>query len=289
VYPLLVDETCWILPVDFDQKTWREDALAFVESCRDWNVPAALERSRSGDGAHVWIFFASPVAATFARRLGAVLLTRTMERRHQLGLRSYDRLFPNQDTMPQGGFGNLIALPLQKKPRKAGFSVFLDNALDPIEDQWRYLATIPRMEPLMVKRLVRGAEKTGNVIGVRMSLADEDSFEDPWLLPPSHRRPEKPIPGPLPERVRVVRSNLLFIEKTGLPEPMLDRLNRLAAFQNPEFYKAQAMRLPTYDKPRVICCSEEFPQFLALPRGLLDEVTLLFRQHRIAAELQDER
>ena len=289
VYPLLVDETCWFLAVDFDQKAWRQDVLAFVESCHDWNVPAALERSRSGDGAHVWIFFASPVAATFARRLGAALLTRTIQRRHQLGLGSYDRLFPNQDTMPQGGFGNLIALPLQKKPRKAGFSVFLDDALDPIEDQWRYLATIPRMEPLMVETLVRGAEKTGNVIGVRMSLADEDSFEDPWLLPPSHRWPEKPIPGPLPERVRVVRSNLLFIEKTGLPEPMLDRLNRLAAFQNPEFYKAQAMRLPTYDKPRVICCSGEFPQFLALPRGLLDEVTLLFRQHRIAAELQDER
>ena len=140
VYPLLVDETCWFLAVDFDQKAWREDALAFVESCRDWNVPAALERSRSGDGAHVWIFFASPIAATLARRLGAALLARTMERRHQLGLRSYDRLFPNQDTMPQGGFGNLIALPLQNKPRKAGFSVFLDDALDPIQDQWRYLS-----------------------------------------------------------------------------------------------------------------------------------------------------
>lgn len=289
VYPLLVDETCWFLAVDFDQKTWRQDASAFMESCRDWNVPAALERSRSGNGAHVWIFFASPVPAMLARRLGAALLTRTMERRHQLGLRSYDRLFPNQDTMPQGGFGNLIALPLQKKPRKSGFSVFLDDALEPIADQWRYLASIPRTEPLMVERLVRGVEKTGNVIGVRMSLADEDSLEDPWLLPPSRRRPEKPVPGPLPERVRIVRSNLIFIDKTGLTEAMLDRLNRLAAFQNPEFYKAQAMRLPTYDKPRVICCAEEFPRFLALPRGLLDEVMLLLRQHRITPELQDER
>ena len=140
VYPLLHNETCWFLAVDFDQKTWKDDASSFVDSCREWNVPSALERSRSGNGAHVWVFFAAPVAATFARRLGAALLTRTMERRHQLGLGSYDRLFPNQDTMPQGGFGNLIALPLQKIPRRSGYSVFLDDSLEPIRDQcaiWR--------------------------------------------------------------------------------------------------------------------------------------------------------
>jgi hypothetical protein len=122
-----------------------------------------------------------------------------------------------------------------------------------------------------------------------MSLADNDSGEDPWLLPPSRRLPERPIAGPFPESVRVVRANLLFIEKRGLPEAMLDRLNRLAAFQNPEFYKAQTMRLPTYDKPRIIGCGEELPQFLALPRGLLDEVELLLSRHKIAAKVEDER
>jgi hypothetical protein len=231
VYPLLPDETCWFLAVDFDRETWRQDAAAFIEACREWDVPAALERSRSGNGAHVWIFFAAAIAATLARKLGAALLTRTMERRHQLGLRSYDRLFPNQDTMPQGGFGNLIALPLQKIPRKSGYSVFLDDSMEAISDQWRYLASIPRMEPAAVERTVRGAERAGNVVGVRMSLVDEDSLEDPWLLPPSRRRPEKPIPGPLPGTVRIVRANLLFIDKTGLPEAMLDRLNRLALFR----------------------------------------------------------
>ena len=127
------------------------------------------------------------------------------------------------------------------------------------------------------------------MVGIRMSLVDEDSAEDPWLLPPSRRLPEKPIAGPLPESVRIVRANLLFVEKKGLPEAMLDRLNRLAAFQNPEFYKAQAMRLPTYDKPRVIGCAEEVPNFLALPRGLLDELVLLFRRHKIEPRLEDER
>jgi hypothetical protein len=144
------------------------------------------------------------------------------------------------------------------------------------------------MEPLAVERLVRGLERNGNVVGVRMSLVDEDSTEDPWLLPPSRRVPEKPIVGPLPASVRIVRANLLFVEKKGLPEAMLDRLNRLAAFQNPEFYKAQAMRLPTYDKPRVIGCAEEDPHFLALPRGLLDELVLLLRRHKIEPRLEDE-
>ena len=138
---------------------WPEDAGAFLESCRDWNVPAALERSRSGDGGHVWIFFAAPIAAKLARKLETALLTTTMERRHQLGLRSYDRLFPNQDTLPTGGFGNLIALPLQKVPRKSGNSVFLDDSFEPISDQWRYLASVPKMELSTVEKIVHGALK----------------------------------------------------------------------------------------------------------------------------------
>ncbi len=113
VYPLLPDETCWFLAADFDKKTWEYDSLAFLETCQALGVPAALERSRSGKGGHIWIFFDRAVPAITARKLGCVILTRTMERRHQLGLDSYDRFFPNQDTMPKGGFGNLIALPLQ--------------------------------------------------------------------------------------------------------------------------------------------------------------------------------
>lgn len=127
VYPLLLDDTCWFLAADFDKKTWKEDAAAFRETCNTLDVPASVECSRSGKGAHIWIFFERPVPASIARRLGSLLLTRTMERRHQLGLDSYDRLFPNQDTMPKGGFGNLIALPLQKVPREQGRSVFLDQ------------------------------------------------------------------------------------------------------------------------------------------------------------------
>ncbi len=116
VYPMLLDETCFFLAIDLDKANWQDDAIAVLETCRRLDVPAALERSRSGNGGHIWIFFESAIPASLARRLGSYVLTETMERRPDLGLDSYDRLFPNQDTLPRGGFGNLIALPLQKRP-----------------------------------------------------------------------------------------------------------------------------------------------------------------------------
>ncbi len=174
VYPLLVDETCWFLAADFDKKTWQDDASAFLASCREWSVPAALERSRSGKGGHVWIFFDRPVSAMLARRLGCALLTRTMEHRHQIGLDSYDRFLPNQDTMPKGGFGNLIALPLQKAPREDRNSVFVDDSFAPFPDQWAFLDSIQRMDLRAVEAVVAEAQRKGDLIGVRISLADDD-------------------------------------------------------------------------------------------------------------------
>jgi len=288
IYPLLSDETCWFLAVDFDKKTWRLDATAFLATCHEMGVPASLERSRSGRGGHVWIFFESTIPAAIARKLGCSLLTRTMERRHQVGLDSYDRLFPNQDTMPKGGLGNLIALPLQKIPREAGNSVFVDAEFNPYQDQWSYLATVQRMSSSAVEGLVEDATRRGDVIGVRISLTDQDQA-DPWMLPPSRRRMERPVQGPLPERVQIVRANLLYIEKQGLPSALLNRLLRLAAFQNPEFYKAQSLRLSTFNKPRVIGCGEEFANHIGLPRGCLAEVQALLKAHGIEPQVSDER
>ena len=145
VYPLLMDETCWFLAADFDKATWQHDVRAFLQICAGWNIPASLERSRSGRGGHVWIFFATPLPANLARKLGAAILTRTMECRHELGLDSYDRLFPSQDTMPKGGFGNLIALPLQHLPRAQGNSLFLDADFNLYPDQWAFLSSLRRM------------------------------------------------------------------------------------------------------------------------------------------------
>src|SRR5271165_1310587 len=289
VYALLPDETCWFLAADFDKKTWEYDSLAFLETCRELNVPAALERSRSGKGGHIWIFFERELPAITARKLGCVLLTRTMERRHQIGLDSYDRFFPNQDTMPKGGFGNLIALPLQYAPRKSGNSVFIDASLRPYPDQWGFLSAIRRMSTAAADEVIVDAQRNGDLVGVRISIADDEDAQDPWTLPPSRRRMERPIEGPLPETVQIVRANLLYVEKQGLPPAMLNRLLRLAAFQNPEFYKAQAMRLPTYAKPRVIACGQDFPQHIAVPRGCLTEVIALLWAHNIRPEVRDER
>jgi hypothetical protein len=289
VYPLLPDETCWFLAADFDKKTWEYDALAFLETCRELNVPAALERSRSGKGGHIWIFFERAVPAIIARKLGCVLLTRTMEHRHQVGLDSYDRFFPNQDTIPKGGFGNLIALPLQFTPRKAGNSVFIDTGFCPYPDQWQFLSTIRRLAADAAEEIVSHAQRRGDLIGVRMSIRDDEEVQDPWTLPPSRKRREQPIPGPLPRTVQIVRANLVYVESKDLPPAMLNRILRLAAFQNPEFYKAQAMRLSTYDKPRVITCGQEFVQHVAVPRGCLTETLALFGAHKIRPEIRDER
>ena len=289
VYPLLTDETCWFLAVDFDKATWQEDVGACLQTCAEWNIPASLERSRSGRGGHIWIFFDASLPAGLARKLGAAMLTRTMERRHQVGLDSYDRLFPSQDTMPKGGFGNLIALPLQHLPRTHGNSVFLDYNFNPHPDQWAFLSSLRRMSFTEVEHVVRDAERSGEIIGVRCSATDEDFAEDPWTLPPSRKTKNKPVIGPFPAKVQIVRSNLIYIEKQGLPPAMLNRMHRLAAFQNPEFYQAQAMRLSTFGKPRVIRCAEEFPRHIALPRGSLEEVIALFKSLNIKTEVDDQR
>jgi hypothetical protein len=141
VYPMLPDETCWFLAADFDKAAWLEDARAFLETCEAYRVPVALERSRSGNGGHCWFFFSEPIPVALARKMGAFLLTQTMERRPEIGLDSYDRFFPSQDTLPKGGLGNLIALPLQKKPRENGNSLFLDANGSPYPDQWAFLSS----------------------------------------------------------------------------------------------------------------------------------------------------
>ncbi|MEW6751878.1 MAG: DEAD/DEAH box helicase family protein [Candidatus Latescibacterota bacterium] len=288
VYPMLQDETCFLLAVDMDKEGWAEDASALQATCRQLGLPAALERSRSGQGAHLWLFFAEAVPAATARALGAHLLTETMELRPEVGLDSYDRLFPDQDTRPAGGFGSLIALPLQKQAREAGNSVFVDDQLVPYPDQWEFLASVPRIPLDQARALARQAERRGRVVGaVRLPLDDEDA-ESPWAALPSRRPKEPPLTG-LPQSLELILADQIYVARQGLPPGLRNRLLRLAAFQNPEFYKAQARHQSTYGTPRLIACAEELPQHLALPRGCLEEVCDLLTQLRVTPVLRDER
>jgi len=284
VYPLLQDDTCRFLAVDFDDADWKEDAQAFRSSCLELGVPAALEISRSGNGAHVWIFFRSAVAARDARRLGTAIISHTCARTRQLKLASYDRLFPNQDTTPKGGFGNLIALPLQKTPRERGCSVFVDEQLRPYADQWAYLSSLQPLAPESIESAISGA--TGGTHPLDVTFIANEDEQQPWKSAPMLG---SKLPGQMPESLAIILANLVYFEKAALPQPLLNRLIRLAAFPNPEFFKAQAMRFPVWDKPRVIGCADNYPKHIALPRGCLEAAEDLLRGNMIRCEIHDER
>jgi superfamily II DNA or RNA helicase len=284
VYPLLRDDTSWFVAIDLDGESWREDAVALREAATDVGVPVAVERSRSGDGAHVWVFFSEAVPAVQARRLASALLTDATGRRPAIGLDSYDRLFPSQDVLPDGGFGNLIALPLQHEARDQGCSVFLDDQLDPFADQWRFLAHVGRLDRARVDGLVAAAStREGGVLGV----ADEtEEPDEPWRV---GRATTLVLIGPVPDEVRIVLAQQVYVPREGLPPQLVDRIRRLAAFANPVFYERQRLRLPVGHVPRLIGCAEEHPEHIALPRGCLDALETLLADSGVSLVADDRR
>ena len=288
VYPLLLGNTCYFVAVDFDGEGWIEDSLAFVRACSAHHVSVARERSRSGSGAHAWIFFKDATSASQARQLATALLSAAMDQRAEIGFRSYDRLFPSQDSMPHGGFGNLIALPLQRGAREHGHSAFIDDFQNPYPDQWAYLASIQKVEAPTLESLLRGLISSQHgATGVRLPTNDEESTT-PWALTAA-AKPTSPVTEPLPKRVIITLADQIYIDRTALPASMVTRLMRLAAFQNPEFYQAQAMRFPTFDKPRVISCAALHPHHLELPRGCLGDAWDLLASNGVEIDLSDER
>ena len=288
VYPMMLDETCFFLAMDFDKAEWQTDTAHILESCSRLNIPAYRERSRSGNGGHIWIFFEHAVPVTLARRLGSHVLTETMESRPEIGLDSYDRFFPSQDTLPRGGFGNLIALPLQKQPREIGNSVFIDPNDKPWSDQWAFLSSIIPMSRNQLDDVLSHATHRRRILNIKIAIPEDDE-EEPWSLTPSRQPRTTQIAGPLPAQLTLVLSDQIYISKGCLSPALQNELIRLAAFQNPEFYKAQAMRLPTYGKPRIIGCAEDFEMHLALPRGCLDEVESLLAANNIQVVCDDQR
>lgn len=287
LYPLLTNETCWFLVSDFDKQNWLLDAGAFLETCREECIPAYLERSRSGNGGHIWIFFSEPIPARIARNLGVALMTKTLDRRPDLGLDSFDRFFPNQDTMPKGGMGNLIALPLQKNARERNNSEFLDEAMDPYADQWAFLASVEKLDRSFVESYVQRATFHKELLPVFHNDTEGEIEKEPWKSPSRIRYPV--IGESLPANIEVVLANQIFIASAALPAILQNRILRLASFANPAFYQAQAMRLPTWNKPRILYCYEQFPQHIALPIGCLDDLKGLLAHYGVVPDIEDKR
>ncbi len=267
MYPMLPDETCWFLAIDFDDGEWQKDISVLREVCAEFAIPVTIERSRSGNGSHAWLFFKEPIAASLARKFGTSLLTYTMQNRHEITFKSYDRFFPNQDTMPKGGLGNLIALPLQKEARKAKNSEFIDQDFEPYPDQWAFLDTIRSLSEDDVLTLTSKLGQ-GNELGVLKIDEDEPK---PW-----ETTKVKLLKTDFPRQIEIVKANMLFVPKAGISQRALNQLKRLAAFKNPEFYKNQAMRMPTYGKPRIICCADDTADYLCLPRGCEQDLRSVF-------------
>ena len=282
IYPMLEDNKTWLLAADFDEENWKLDVTAFCKSCKEAGLVPAVERSRSGNGAHVWFFFSEPVSAADARRLGTGLLTGTMSCRHELSFSSYDRLFPSQDLVPKGGFGNLIALPFQGQAQKDGNSLFVDDRFEPYPDQWAFLSSLPKITPEQLEEALRKVCHHGDM----GELADAEEKQVPWKR---KRTKTKLTRRDFPLQVRLHHSNLIYVEKKGFSQGALNTLKRLAAFPNPEFRSKQAMRISVYGVPRVLDCGYEDEEYIGLPRGCMDEILGLLDQYEVPVVLEDHR
>jgi superfamily II DNA or RNA helicase len=280
VYPMLEDETTYFLAVDLDGDNWRQDIKSFRAACSEFEIEAAVERSRSGNGAHVWFFFDKLVPSVTARKFGSGLLTRAMDKRHEIKFKSYDRMFPSQDTMPKGGFGNLIALPLQGRARKNGNSLFIDDDFVPFADQWGFLSHVCSITSEQLDKWISVICSHGEL--GELAKTGEDK---PWETP----KPIMLMRDDFPNTIDITLANGVYIKKDGISQKALNKIKRLGAFKNPDFYKSQAMRLSTYDKPRIIDTSWETEDYLRIPRGCLDDLRNLLSDSGVLVCINDER
>lgn len=272
IYPLLRGDACALLVCDFDRGSWALDALAYLDACHANGVPAALERSRSGNGGHVWVFFDGLVPATQARAMGAALLRQAMTARAELDLASYDRFFPSQDFLPKAGFGNLIALPLHGECITRGTTVFLDpTTMEPWPDQWAFLSSLARLSPEAVGALAESLRPAS--AGPTLSLAELAASGGP----------------PPPPAVNARIGSVLSVERAGLPPAVIAALKHLGSIPNPEFYEKQRMRFSTWNTPRFITAYGEDLEWIHLPRGLTEHVERLLQRLDSSLAVTDDR
>ena len=280
IYPLLPGDICNFLVIDFDKKTYKQDVLAFWNTCDEFNIPIYVERSRSGNGAHVWMFFEESIPAKVARKVGNILLTKTMEKK-SLDLDSYDRIFPNQDTIPKGGFGNLIALPFQGKSAKLGNTVFVNRRFEPIENQIEVLINIKKMK---YEEIYEFVDKYKDDDYKEFDIQELENEEE---LPPKDNLKDIIFSN----NIQCMIENQIYINKSNLLPKEITYLKRLASFTNPKFYELQKLRMPIFYEttPRIISCFEEGDTYLVLPRGCMDKIKEICKASKVKLILKDKR
>lgn len=282
LYAIRLDNSCAFLCTDFDDKSckhgYKNDVIAFVGVCKDWNIPYSIERSRSGKGAHVWVFFEGTIPAYKARRLGNAILTEAMNRDGRLSFNSYDRFFPNQDMMPEGGFGNLVALPLQGKARKQLNSVFVDDEFRAYKDQWAYLYQVKKVQEEQVDDLL-----SSHVVDDLTNLTTS-SESKPWATPIPQSISSSDFKG----TIEITKADKIYIPLKSVSAKVVNHLKRIAAFKNQEFYKNQAMRIPTYGIPRIISCADFTDEYISMPRGCEEAIFQLLKDYRIRYNIKDK-
>ncbi|PIC83164.1 restriction endonuclease subunit R [Sporosarcina sp. P1] len=261
LYPLLVDNSCWFLVLDFDKKNWQEDVLAFVNVCKSIQLPFSIERSRSGNGAHVWFFFSEALPSSLARTLGKELIAQA-DKNTSTELDSFDRLFPSQDSLANTrSLGNLIALPLQRYSRDLGNSVFVDEFFQPFVDQWLYLSCLNKVDKNMVYRYLQ-------LLKVQIPANKAIGYST---------------------TIKAIKKNGIHFKLEELSDALTSQLESLASFGNPEYFKAKAKRLSTYTIPSSIDCFDKTTSHLILPRGCEQAIQELMSSKGIELDWIDER
>ena len=281
IYPLDEDCNTSFLAIDLDKCDWKKATAALRQAASELGVAPCIERSRSGNGAHAWFFFSEPISGKLARDFGSLLLTKAAALTKEVSFESYDRMFPTQDTLSKGGFGNLIALPLQGAAMKNDNSLFIDESFTPYPDQWRFLSQVAKLDASFVERIIESS--TEDVLG---ALAQNDEApKRPW----ERTQLATLSAGDFPGKLEIVDAGTLYIPSEHLSPAAANRIRRLAAFANPEFYRAQAMHQSVYGKPRIVNLGEERDGFIMLPRGCRDELLALLEEAGVEHSIKDER